>query len=96
VQVDLFEEAMSDDYESMLDRFGAETLLKKLDKYKLELGLGQNYLMVMTSSLSQTSLDFLPFDPAKTTGMECPKTAGLTRFDPTVVDSFFFVSQWRT
>ncbi|ELR25601.1 RasGEF domain containing protein [Acanthamoeba castellanii str. Neff] len=67
VQVDLFEEAMSDDYESMLDRFGAETLLKKLDKYKLELGLGQNYLMVMTSSLSQTSLDFLPFDPAKTT-----------------------------
>ena len=68
MQVDLFEEAMSDDYESMLDRFGAETLLKKLDKYKLELGLGQNYLMVMTSSLSQTSLDFLPFDPAKTTG----------------------------
>jgi hypothetical protein len=34
----------------------------------MELGLGQNYLMVMTSSLSQTSLDFLPFDPAKTTG----------------------------
>jgi hypothetical protein len=28
VQVDLFEEAMSDDYESMLDRFGAEMLLK--------------------------------------------------------------------
>lgn len=74
MQVDLFEEAMSDDYESMLDRFGAETLLKKLDKYKLELGLGQNYLMVMTSSLSQTSLDFLPFDPAKTTGTAPPNT----------------------
>lgn len=28
VQVDIFEEAMSDDYENMLDRYGAETLLK--------------------------------------------------------------------
>ncbi|KAL6067139.1 Leucine-rich repeat (LRR) protein [Balamuthia mandrillaris] len=67
LQLNTFEEDMTDDNEAMFNLFGPEKLLEKMGEFKEALGLGNNFLMVMISSSQAINLEFLSYDLKETT-----------------------------